>query len=275
MRTPRFAIANRGDLRFEREVYPLCQNAMRALTSSGVVERFRREEASRPSSDWLVFKNQEGAGFAVWLDGSSEYASPLQRSLRFVRQAHALVKGLGSHHVLPCALSLDRAPPSSWEVWRIDGVTTSMWCASSNPVVSVPIRRVEAQREPCARLRMFGSIEGVTELAVGVQVECGTIDARIPEIGVRARGVWREGAMTMEIETCGEIAEQHIPGVRLDLGEIEMRLSDLVGLRPGAVINLGDVAFERCFVRLGATVLAEGRFRHSDGKLLLTIESVL
>ena len=81
--------------------------------------------------------------------------------------------------------------------------------------------------------------------------------------------------MAIEIDECHEVREQQIPGVRLDLGEIEMRLSDLVGLRPGATINLGEVAFERCFVRLGATVLAEGKFRTSEGQLLLTIESVL
>lgn len=81
--------------------------------------------------------------------------------------------------------------------------------------------------------------------------------------------------MTIEVSSPSEIEERSVPGVRLDLGEIEVRLSDIVGLRPGAVINLGEVTLEKCFVRLGATVLAEGRFASHEGQLLLTIQSVL
>jgi flagellar motor switch/type III secretory pathway protein FliN len=108
-----------------------------------------------------------------------------------------------------------------------------------------------------------------------VSVVYSELDVWLPEIGIRGHGTCKGGVMTIEVQESGAVEEQHIPGVRLDLGEIEVRLSDLVGLRPGAVLNLGEVVLERCFIRLGATVLAEGRFASVDGKLMLTIDSVL
>jgi flagellar motor switch/type III secretory pathway protein FliN len=125
------------------------------------------------------------------------------------------------------------------------------------------------------RLRIFGAVKGVDNVDVGARIECTALDVWMPEVGIRAHGICRGEEMTIEVDESGIVEDQHIPGVRLDLGEIEMRLSDLVGLRAGAVLNLGDVVLERCFIRLGATVLAEGRFATSEGKLMLTIDSVL
>jgi flagellar motor switch/type III secretory pathway protein FliN len=81
--------------------------------------------------------------------------------------------------------------------------------------------------------------------------------------------------MMIEVEERSDVLEQHVPGVRLDLGEIEVRLSDLVALRPGAVLDLGGASLEQCYVRVGSTILAKGRFATCDGKLTLTIESVV
>jgi flagellar motor switch protein FliM len=81
--------------------------------------------------------------------------------------------------------------------------------------------------------------------------------------------------MSMKVEEANGALEQSVPGVRLDLGEVEVRLSDIVSLRPGTVLDLGGAKLERCYVRIGSTVLAEGRFDTHEGKLTLTIESVV
>jgi hypothetical protein len=41
------------------------------------------------------------------------------------------------------------------------------------------------------------------------------------------------------------------------------------------VLNLGSANLERCYVRLGSTILAEGRIISSEGQVTLTIESVV
>lgn len=271
-----FTITNSSDLQVDREVLPLAQRLLRALTSSGVVERFHRVDLSDPPfRDWVIFKDSDGGGFGIRLHDEGESASPLQRTLRFVRQAQATVTALGSPRTLPCVLTLERDPPPAWRVWELVGVAGKLWCAASNPIPQVPRGCVATRRDPKVRVRMYGVVQGGLEPQVGVEIECQTVDVWMPELGIRGRGVCGGEGMAIEIGECGETREPQVPGVRLDLGEVEMRLSDLVGLRPGVTINLGEVALERCFVRLGATVLAEGRFRTSNGQLLLTIESVL
>lgn len=273
--SPRFTIGNREALEAERRALVLARHVARALTTSDVVERFEWMDTPPAHADWIVFKDLEGRGFAMWLDDAEDGSSPLQRALCFVRHARATVSALGGAHSLPCALTLEREPPREWSVWRLDGVSARVWFAASCPVIDVPRLSPRPHRDPKVRVRMYGVFRDVEGLEVGALVECQMIDVWMPEIGIRGRCVCGGEGMSVEIDEGEWTSEQQIPGVRLDLGEIEMRLSDLVGLRPGAVINLGEVALERCFVRLGATVLAEGRFQTSGGRLLLTIESVL
>lgn len=270
-----FSVVNRADLQAERELLPLAQLLLRALTSSGIVKRFHRMDGLLSTIDWMIFKDLAGNGFGARVADDEALASPLQRTLRFVRQAQATVKALGGPTAIPCVLTLDRQPPSKWGVWEIVGVAGTVWCASSTPVVRMPRRCVGTPRDPRVRVRMYGVVRNVPEHRAGFEVEFETIDLWMPEIGIRGRAKCGEKGMEIEVGEGSEVEEQSVPGVRLDLGEVEMRLSDLVGLRPGVTINLGEVALERCFVRLGATVLAEGRFRASNGQLLLTVESVL
>jgi len=275
MRANRFTMTNRDAFQAEQDALPLAQHVARALTSSGVVKRFQRVESPSTHADWLVFKDGAGAGFAIRVDDTCESTSPLQRTLRFVRHAQTIVNALGNPRSFPCVLTFDRQPPPEWGVWRLDGVAAHVWCAASHPVIKMPRCAVQPHRDPSVRVRIYGVAKDIERLEVGAAVKCEMIDVWMPEFGIRGRGMCGGEGMTIEITECNEVREHQIPGVRLDLGEIEMRLSDLVGLRPGAVINLGEVALERCFVRLGASVLAEGKFRTSEGQLLLTIESVL
>lgn len=270
-----FTITNRAELEAERELLPVAQHILRALTSSGVVKRFQRVESSQSLPDWILFKGSDGAGFGVRVVTEETLVSPLQRTLRFVRQTQVVVTALGGASSLPYALSLDREPPPTWKVWELTGVAGSVWCAASTPLVKVPRGGLFPLRDPRVRVKVLGVVTDAPQLGPGVEVVCKTIEVRMPELGIRGRCVCGGEGMAIEIDECNTAGEQQVPGVRLDLGEIEMRLSDLVGLRPGATINLGEVTLERCFVRLGATVLAEGRFRTANGQLLLTVDSVL
>jgi hypothetical protein len=115
----------------------------------------------------------------------------------------------------------------------------------------------------------------VSAIAPGERVMVEGLFVELPDLGIVGRCYWRGGDMTIEVAEDESAFERRVPGVRLDLGEIEVRLSDLVGLRPGAVLNLGSANLERCYVRLGSTILAEGRIISNEGQVTLTIESVV
>ena len=275
MISQRFSIFNRESLLMDRAILPLVQHVARAIHASGVVRRFASCESIPTDPGWIIFRGQCDRGFGVKVDENVSHVSPLQRALEYVRSAETIVRSFGGPRSFPFELSLERSPPAEWRTVKVEGLTGALWCACSIPVVELPLRCVAPQRDPLVRIRLVCVAEGIESLEIGSRVVCEKFAVRMPEIGIRAHGVCRGGEMAIEVDECGIVEEQQIPGVRLDLGEVEMRLSDLVGLRPGAVLHLGEVVLERCFIRLGATVLAEGKFTTTEGKLLLTIDSVL
>jgi hypothetical protein len=270
----RFQVHNREALKAEQALLPFARYISRLLTSSGVIREISFQERP-PVGDWVVFQGAEGRGFCVRLEDEYTSLSPLQRSLSFVRRAHAVVKGFGGPRSFPFVLSLRADAPETWRVCKVSGVVSTVWCGSSIPVLDPPARTIGEERDPKVRLRLIGHLSSIGEGSVGTRVAMNNVALSLPEVGIVGRGYFNGGAMTMEIEERSDAGEQNVPGVRLDLGEIEVRLSDLVALRPGAVLDLGGSQLERCYMRLGSTILAEGRFATCDGKLTLTIESVV
>lgn len=269
-----FQIHNREALRAEQALLPFARYVSRVLTSSGVVREISL--AQRPPRDgWIVFQGEGERGFAVRGDDLTASLSPLQRSLERVRRAQAIVQGFGGPRAFPFTLSLRPEPPESWRVCKVVGVVSTVWCSSSLPVLEPPARSVEEVWNPVARTKLYGMLDNVGGIAPGERVVIEELRVEVPELGIVGRCYVRGGAMTIEVLEKENAFEQRVPGVRLDLGEIEVRVTDLVGLRPGAVLDLGSASLERCYMRLGSTILAEGRFERSEGKLTLTIESVV
>jgi len=64
-------------------------------------------------------------------------------------------------------------------------------------------------------------------------------------------------------------------GVRLDLGEIEIGIEELLALRAGSSIELTSEAPLRCFLRIGATTLAAGEIAIQGDKLSIRVTESL
>jgi hypothetical protein len=271
----RFSLHNRESLRADRELSILARHLSETVTTSSTIRRLSRETDS-PRDGWIIFAGEDGRGFGLRPEYGSTPCSSLQRSLEVVRFAQTVVKGFGGASDFPFTFSLSASPPDSWRVCRVEGVVGTVWCAASLPVLSLPNRGERGvDRDPMIRLRLFGTISNAAVNKVGDAHVMGEVSVQMPEIGLIGRMVVSEGGIEMRVEgQHDDVADQPVPGVRLDLGEIEVRLSDLVGLRAGAVLDLGGSTLERCYLRLGATVLAEGRFSTHEGRLVLTIESV-
>jgi len=269
-----FHIQNREALLAEQALLPFARYISRLLTSSGVIRELSHDTRP-PQGGWIVFRGEGEAGFGVRLDQELASLSSLQRSLDVVRCAHAVVRGFGGPGSFPFTLSLAATPPPSWRVCKVVGVVRTVWCGSSLPIPQPPVRTVEDPRNPKVRTRLFALVSCDTEVNVGSRICVEEVALRLPEIGVFGRSYFQGEAMSMKVEEANGALEQSVPGVRLDLGEVEVRLSDIVSLRPGTVLDLGGAKLERCYVRIGSTVLAEGRFDTHEGKLTLTIESVV
>lgn len=271
----RFFVHNRDSLRADRELSLLAQHLSEAVSASSTIRRLSHE-TDPPKEGWIIFAGEDGRGFGLRPEyGSASYSS-LQRALEIVRTAQTVVKEFGGMSAFPLTFSLSTSPPDSWRVCKVEGVVGTVWCAASLPVVVQPRRWGRSvDRDPAIRLRLFGALSAADVCEVRDAHVMNEIPVQMPEVGIIGRLVVSEGGIEMRVEEQqDDRAEQPVPGVRLDLGEIEVRLSDLVGLRAGAVLDLGQATLQRCYLRLGATVLAEGRFSTDEGRLTLTIETV-
>lgn len=281
----RFSLHNRDSLRADRGLAFLARHLSETVTTSSTIRRLSHE-TDPPKEGWILFSSEDGRGFGLRPEYESASYSSLQRSLEVVRSAQTVVKGFGGASDFPFTFSLSASPPDSWRVCKVEGVVGTVWCAASLPVLALPTRGGRGvDRDPTIRLRLFGALVAAAVGEVGDAHVINELSVQMPEVGIIGRLVVSEGGIEMRVEDRqdedkhdedkhDDVAEQPVPGVRLDLGEIEVRLSDLVGLRPGAVLDLGHSTLERCYLRLGATVLAEGRFSTDGGRLVLTIESV-
>lgn len=277
MNEQRFRIANRDELRSTSATVPVAYHLSRVLSGSKVVHEVAEksfEEA--PETGWIIFQGIDGCGFGVQHGELMKGSSTIQRTLEYVRGAEAVVKSFGGIGAFSLELSLEGSPPSDWRFQRIDALVGELWLATSTQPPPLKVSVEAREMNPSVRCKVECYIPDVAELVVEQVVRCERMRVSVPEVGVSGRLLSSKGGeMSIEVESHGEVYEQHIPGVRIDLGEIEVRLSDLVSLRPGVVVNLGEVTLERCYLRLGATMLAEGRFSSKGGDLLLTIDSVL
>jgi flagellar motor switch/type III secretory pathway protein FliN len=111
---------------------------------------------------------------------------------------------------------------------------------------------------------------------VGKRIVVQEIGVAIPEFRMRGRLLFKqERGMAIEVVSLGELEEQVVPGVRIDLGEVEISLADIIGIRSGSVIRLGPGAPHRCFLRIGSSTLAEGEVLPEGDALAVTITRVL
>ena len=102
------------------------------------------------------------------------------------------------------------------------------------------------------------------------------IRVTIPEFHIKSRLLFeKERGMAIEVVSVGEQEEQIVPGVRIDLGEIEISLADIIGIRSGSVSRLGPGGPHRCFLRIGSSTLAEGEVLTEGDALRVTITRVI
>jgi hypothetical protein len=128
---------------------------------------------------------------------------------------------------------------------------------------------------PFLKVHVFGEVYSEVASDVGVRVGISSLTVKIPEFFIEGRLVI-DKEKGMAIEVVSEVEQGNIlPAVRIDLGELEISLADVLGLRAGSVVKLGPYAPLKCFLRIGSSTLAEGEFRSLEDGAVIEITKVL
>ena len=81
--------------------------------------------------------------------------------------------------------------------------------------------------------------------------------------------------MKMRVDDESDEGVAWSPGVRLDLGEIEMAFEDLLGLQPGSELEVEVAHPIRTYLRVGHSQLAVGELDVREGGVVVKIIEVL
>ena len=170
----------------------------------------------------------------------------------------------------------DPVPPSEWAFFKVSTAQGVVWCAlSEEPPRELPSVR-GSESVPTVRVRVLGEMSSEIPPAVRGKVLLSALMVRIPEFFIDGRLiVRREESMAIEVLSTEGARSEVLPAVRVDLGELEISLADVLSLRVGSVIRLGPMEDLKCLLRIGSSTLAEGELRDSDDGRVIEITRVL
>jgi hypothetical protein len=276
MRLPVLSVRNREALRADRELYPSVEACVATIVDRRLIQGIQKsEDRNWGDSDWLIFRDEHGAGFGLCGNEVSA-AGTIQSTLKQATALWKVGKVLRGRSESPLTWSDDGAPPSDWIVFKVVLLHDEMWCAISTPSPSIPGVLPPQQSLASVRARVLGSMPVTDVPLVGGSISFDTLTVRVTEFDME--GVLqfdKGGTMTLEITaTIGNEKDTPVPGVRIDLGELEIALQDLLALKPGEVIALGPLDPMACHLRVGSSVIARGELRQGEEGAVISITHV-
>lgn len=275
MRRSVMRVHNREALRSDRELYPHIEACVATVVDRQLLKRVLRSDvADWGRSDWLVFQDENGRGFGLCGDEVSS-SKTIQSKLKQATALWRIGTALRGRAEPRLTLREGYAPPSDWAIFKVLLQNDEMWCAISTPSPFIPGVVPNAGFVGSVRARVFGAMAITDVPIVGALLSFDSLVVRIVDFDVD--GVLRiekGGNMTIDITDRGREDDMNVPGVRLDLGELEISLQDLLALQSGEVIALGPVDPMTCYLRVGSSLIARGELRQSEEGVSVLITHV-
>ena len=276
-------IRSREHLARQADLVPYVENLASRMLGGGSaprVEATRLERSPTISSPgWVVLVDHTGRGVGICTREVAQGQTALRRRVDYARCAAQLATLFSARESAFRVRALDQETcPSEWSAYRVSVGNDELWCAVSYPP---PELQPESAPRPAVprhvRLRMRGWCEPQGDGLDGVLGECQKIHVQIEDQRGRYElRVTQGGAMIVtKVEDEQVSATSDSLGVRLDLGEIEIALDELLTLRAGSSIELATEGPLRCFLRVGATTLAAGEIAVSGETLTIRVTEMI
>lgn len=244
----------------------------------------RVEEVSADAiTGWIVVNCGRDCGFAVQVDSLLPSDSELRRRLNFLEVTRKLVSAFGNGSGT-LQVTDDEDIRENWISWKVVLKEGTFFCASSPEAPKLSFRGVHVAPSPKfvkLPLSLYGIVSEIDRRKsyckgdlLRVFNSKGSIDGLEGCVEIK---VGMEGMMSVTRDTSSdlEIVADNSFGVRIDVGEIKLSLEMLAALKGGATIELDATFPVVCFLRVGATTLAKGLLRTTEGGISVEIEEAL
>jgi len=205
--------------------------------------------------------------------------TPLRSRIEYARYAARVAALFASGPARLTIASIDQTRcPEDWRVYQVRVGDDEALCAISYPLPPQGSDFALPRRSPRhVRLRLRGWCSFPERREPEISVEYDAISVRVQDQEhLYELRVGEEDSMIVTPVEDKERAESiDSLRVRLDLGEIEIGLEELLALRAGSSIELASEAPLRCFLRIGATTLAAGEIAIQGDKLSIRVTESL
>ncbi len=236
------------------------------------------EEVEPPLVDqtgWIIASDAERRGIGLHVYESSLGKSAFRDRVERVRAAHLFAAWLAEAEASGVVVHEEMRLPPDWRVFRVVTDIGAFLCSISFPASEwIQTCRDAAGQYPVVRLRLIGWLLVPESVCEQEPIAASEIAVEIDGQGVHGRlRVSAAGHMVLESgirETGMREAESGV-WIRLDLGDVELGLDEVVGLRAGSILELEDGLPLRCYLRIGESALAEGEISVAEQRLSLTI----
>jgi hypothetical protein len=242
------------------------------------------ESTALEMSGWLVYKDAASRGIAFHSDRFAPAATALRRTVSFVQYAQRIVSGFSGLDGFPLNLDESQICPVDWRIFRAHVRSGSFLCGISLPPPVISFNGIHVARGvPNVRVPFIGSISWSGDLRVGESIVATSFGIECPGQQVKGELFLSEGGvMTIKPLAESQVEGQEPPAsaareaiLRLDIGEIQLSLSELLALRNGSEILLHSQLPIKCFMRVGTTTVAEGELDVAENGVKLTVREVL
>jgi flagellar motor switch/type III secretory pathway protein FliN len=264
-------VFNKHELSQAANAVRLAEVLIETIGGSAPVQRVDRldDPVGNFTSKWMLF-GQETGGFALNIKHSNVQCSLLNEKLAFVRNAKSIARFLDENSSDDLLLHLVDNYPSSWSSYRLMSDNSEIFIALNDGAQSLlNITQPEIYR--MVRLPLHALISWSGSIHVGAAVDLPELVVLCQEQQIAARFLFSsEGVISMERSNEMNSMSDSVM-VQLNLGEIELSLSQLAALRSGSRIELDAQVPFKCALRIGATTLATGEINQIDNRLSVRI----
>lgn len=267
------ALRNSEVVRREAVIRPVLEKLAAAIAPTSKLRSIQALQGNhQPKTPWLVFKDARGDGLALWTDDLEACATPLRRAIVHAQHARRISLLLGGPEVSPVFLEDDAEPPAEWSRFDLKFNDGRCVCACPERVAELRLDTVELEpKQHMLRVAIVAEIE----LLQGQETFIAELRVKLPEISqVGFIRISKGGYMTLELDDSG-VASNTLPmRVRVELGEIELELRDLLSLRPGSVLDIGAASPIVCSLAVGSSKFLHGILEPAEGGFMLRVKAL-
>jgi flagellar motor switch/type III secretory pathway protein FliN len=275
-------LSNHEEVARRGELIPLIERIALCISSGTRVRAITDGcQARQNSNDWIVYADEQNRGIALRVADSTPVATVLRRDINHVVYARKLVRCFKvQQDSAPLYLQDSGVCPADWHVFRVSLSGGDVLCAASLPCPELFFQGMRQMRSPMKfTVSLQARLEWHGEIAIGSVQFLRRITVTFMGVGiVGCVNFSEEGVMTVVTEgvesASAEVTQQPVQ-IRVDLGDVELTLAEIAGLRAGAKLELAADFPLKCYLRIGCTTLATGEISHIAGEMQLTLKEML